>query len=312
MVMAWTRQIVFACLIAAAEAYCPPCHNRLALQQEPPPWKNFIPPAADAPVTACGCGADHTTSRDKIQEMAPADLRKKIGALESEVDGMKDQLEKMKDEDGEEIDSLEKRLKKTKEAEEDQEKDLDKAGDKRTGERADKKKQIDNMQTDMEGLASSLEEHRATLKELQSEINLRMMDMEVCGCEKGSLLSLKSAAPDHELVFKFEELEREKGALSEGIDEEQASFGQKQRLLLHRMDIEKNKMERAETRAAKYEHADKGAMKSVEQQYKAMKKYEDGKEAALERIEKAVEEAQEHYDKLEKEMAKCGCGPKGL
>lgn len=304
-----------ACLLSVAAAYCPPCHNQLSLQQRGkgvPPWKNFVPPAPDAPVTACGCGADHTTPRDEIQEMAPAELRKKIGALESEVDGMKDQLEKMQTDNGDEIDSLKKRLKKEKEAGDEQKKDVEGAADKREKDRQEKKDKIDGMQEDLEGLSNSLEEHRATLKELQSEVNLRLMDMESCGCEGSMFLSLKYMAPDHKDVFKFEELEREKETLSKEIDEEQASFGQKQRLLLHRMDLEKNKMGRREAREAKYKNSDEGAMKSVEQQYKAMKAYVDSKQKALDRVEKDVEKAQERYDKLEKEMAKCGCGPSGL
>lgn len=314
MSLAWTQQATLACLFSVSAAYCPPCNRGASLLQAVPPWKNFIPPASDAPVTPCGCGVDRTTPRDKIQEMAPATLRKKIGALEDEVDRLTDQLEKMQTDNTDELGKLKDRLKKKKEAEQDQKKDVDEAADKRTKERLDKKAEIDSMQDDVAGLAKDLIAHRETLKELQGELSMRVMEMETCGCNKGSLLSLKfdSVAPDHDLVFKFEKLEREKNGLSEQIDEEMAAFGSEQRNLLHRIDLEKGKMGRREARDAKYKNADKGSMKSVEQQYKAMKALRDAKQAQLDRVEKDVEKAQENYDKLEKEMGKCGCGPAGL
>lgn len=246
--------------------------------------------------------------------MPPATLRKKIGALESEKDSLSSELEKMQTEHNEELDKLKERLKKSQEKEQDQKKDVNNAADKRVEDRHEKKAEIDDMQDDLEGVTRELEEHRAMLKELQSELNLRMMDMEMCGCpEKESFLSIKShQPPDNELVFKFEELEREKNDLSNEIDKELASYGSEQRNLLHRLDIEKGKMDRREIREDKYKKEDEGAMKSVKQQHKAMEEYLKSKKDQLERVEKEVEEAQEHYDKLEKEMGKCGCGPKGL
>jgi len=307
------RVALFCFFFGLARSHCPPCHGgRSFLQAKVAPWKNFIPPASNAPISPCGCGVDRVTPRDDIREMPPSKQREMIAALEKDTDSMKEQLETMQSENGDSLDDLQARLKAAMKANIKQDADMIKSAEKQGDSRKQAKSAINNMMKQAEEATGDIAEHRSMLKELQSDVTMRLMDMRSCGCEAdGSLLSMK-AGPNFELIRKIENLERERNELSEEISEEQRRFGDEQRQLMHRIDIVKGKMGRRESANAKYDKEDKGKAKGIQRQDQATEAFLDAKKEQLKRIEKDAEEAQKYYDKLEKALGKCGCGPKAL
>merc|ERR1719335_1048216 len=145
--------------------------------------------------------------------------------------------------------------------------------------------------------------------------------MESCGCAGAKLLLSQtkkfasllaahlSGQEDPPLYFKIEELEEKRNALNEELTDETGSFGMEQRNLLHRIDMLEAKMNRQASKADIYEHTDENMAKGTKRQEKAMESYLAHKKEQLERVEKDVQAAQDKYDKLAKEMGKCGCGP---
>lgn len=306
----------------SAWANCPPCGAPTVLTQvKLAPWANVPPPAPNAPVTACGCGVDKVTPRDEIQKMSSADQRSMIGKLSKETAALTDQVDELKKENNAALDKLKARLEKLEDAEKKQRDDIEEAQEKRNKERQTAKDDIDDDQEDLEEVSKDIAEHRATLKELQSELTIRLMEMESCGCKKAkfllaqttkfvSFLAAQLSDKEKPLYFEIEDLEAKRNALNEELTDEMGGFGMKQRSFLHRIDMMENKMNRQEATADKYEHTDANMAKGTKRQGKAMNEYLAHKKEQLERIEKDVQAAQNKYDDLEKAMGKCGCGPK--
>lgn len=300
-------------------AYCPPCGQTFLTQFKLAPWANVPPPAPNAPTTACGCGMERVTPRDEIQKMSSADQRTKIGKLSKETASLQEQVDKLKAENTEALDKLKAKLKKAEEAEQKQRGDLEDDQKKRNSEREAAKSKIDDDQEEMEMVMNDIAEHRKALKDLQSELTIRLMEMESCGCKDkkfllaqttkfASLLAAHSSGKEP-LYFEIEELEGKRNALQEELTDETGSFGMEQRNLLHRIDMVEAKMNRQASKADIYEHTDENMAKGTKRQGKAMADYLAHKKEQLERVEKDVQAAQDKYDKLAKEMGKCGCGP---
>lgn len=304
-------------------AYCPPCGQTLLAQVKLAPWANVPPPAPNAPTTACGCGVKRVTPRDEIQKMSSADQRAEIGQLSKETAALQEQVDEMKEKNGEALDKLEAKFKKAQEAEEKQRNGIEEDAKKRNGEREEAKNQIDDDQDEMETVSKDIAEHKATLKELQSELSTLLMVMETCPCKDkkfllaqttkfASLLAAHATGQGSEkepLYFKIEELEEKRNTLQEELTDEIGSFGLKQRRLLQQIDMVEAKMNRQSSKADMYEHTDQNMAKGVKRQEKAMADYLAHKKSQLERVDKDVQAAQKKYDDLEKAMKKCGCGP---
>lgn len=304
-------------------AYCPPCGETFLTQVKLAPWANVPPPAPNAPTTPCGCGMKRLTPRDEIQKMSSADQRAEIGQLSKETAALQDQVDEMKEKNGEALDKLEAKFKKAEEAEEKQRTGIEEEQKKRDSDREDAKNAIDDDQEEMETVAKDIAEHKATLKELQSDLSTMLMVAESCPCKDkkfllaqtkfASLLAAhatgKGSEEEKPLYFEIEDLEEKRNALQEELTDEIGSFGMKQRRLLHQIDMVEAKMNRQSSKAEIYEHTDENMAKGVKRQGKAMADYLAHKKSQLERIEKDVQEAQAKYDDLQKEMKKCGCGP---
>jgi len=316
--------ILASFLGGSAWAHCAPCGT---LFTQVRPWANVPPPAPNAPLTPCGCGGPQLTARADIQKMTTAEQRRKIGQLEKETATLQDDVEEMEKGHKEAIDKLEARLGKIEKKDKDQRKDLETDQNKRNDDRKEVKDDIDDMQDEMGTVTTDITEHRENLKKLQSEISIRLMEMEGCACEeKASLLAktnqtkyasflashLSTKEPNPKLVFKIEELEEKRGVLQEQQQDGLGAYGSRSRLLLHRIEILEGKMNRQGVKGETYEHTDKGLAKGVKRQHKAMKDYLDNKKSQLERVEKDEKKAQDRYDELEKAMGKCGCGPKAF
>jgi len=306
-------------LAAPAWAHCPPCGGHTFLTQlKLAPWANVPPPAPDAPVTPCGCGVDHTTPRDEIQKMPSSDQRSLIGKLSKETAALTEQVDKLKEENGAAMDKLKAKLEKEEKAEKKQREDIEGDQKKRNSEREEAQDSINDDEEEWETVASDIAEHRSTLKELQSELTIRLMEMESCGCKEAksflaqttefeSLSAAHVSGKEEPLYFEIEELEAKRNALNEEMTDEIGSNGINQRNLLHRIDMVEAKMNRQASKADKYEHTDKNLAKGVKSQGKAMGNMLANKKAQLERIEKDTQAAQDKYDDLEKAMKKCGC-----
>lgn len=130
--------------------------------------------------------------------MSSADQRTKIGELGKEVGALGEKVDSMKEKNGEVIDELKARLKKVEEADLKQKRDIENDQKKANSDRKEVKDKIDDMQDDMETVADDIAKQRAKLKEVQSELDLRLMDMDGCvmaglKCEEAEFLLAQSA-----------------------------------------------------------------------------------------------------------------------
>lgn len=335
-----------------ALAYCPPCHHGSFRGVHPysfaeeeadinaRPWGVMVPPAPNAPLTACGCGVNKKTSRDDLRAMDKPELASKIRDLEKTDATLESEIEEAKEEHKAEIQELESDCDELKKKDKEQRATIEKAATKRL----DMQKEIKGKSGDDLDEIENINEELGTLrdkdKKTREEVTMRLMDMEMCGCKPEDALLLQDAQllkesriignlgllastssmgkkqpaankPDMEKVMKFEDLEDKKGQLMDEQSDELMEFGNKQRELTGEIEIMKNKIERQEIQAEKIEHTDKRSEKVMKFQGKAMGGWLEKKQAQLKRLKEDVAKGEETYKKLEKAMGKCGCGPQG-
>merc|ERR1719428_576088 len=111
-----------------------------------------------------------------------------IGKLKKETTDLQEQVDELNKEHTEVLDKLKARVKKAEDADEKQRKDFEESQEKRNNERQEAKDAIESDQEDLELASKDIAEHKATLKELQGELTIRLMEMESCGCKEKKFL----------------------------------------------------------------------------------------------------------------------------
>lgn len=278
----------------------------------------MVPPAPNAPLTACGCGGFKETPRDELRKMAKPEIASKVRGLEKDVSELEGAIDEAKDEHKSEIEDLEAKLEELNKGDKDQRVEIVKEADEREGDRSKIKDQSGKDFEEIQNINEELGSLRERAKQVHEDMTMRLMDMEMCGCKSdllqksAALKHLQMEMPDgYEDILKFEKLEAQKGKLMDEQSEEQREYGEKFRDLTHRIDLVKAKMNRQDIQADKYSHIDKRQHKMLKIQGEAMGTYLGKKQDQVKRMKEDVAKNEETYKELEAEMGKCGCGPKG-
>lgn len=310
-------------LVVQVIAYCPPCHQsfrrhsyNLLEKSAGRPWGVMVPPAPNAPLTACGCGGLKETPRDELRKMPKPEIASKIRGLDKDVSQLEGAIDEAKDEHKSTIEDLEAKLEELNKEDKDQRVEIAKKAGEREGDRTKIKDQSDKDFEEIQTINEELGSLRERNKQVHEDMTIRLMDMEMCGCKskllQTSTMLKQMEMPDgYEDILKFEKLEAQKGKLMDEQSEEQREYGEKYRALTHRIDLVKAKMNRQDIQADKYSHTDKRQHKMVKYQAEAMGTYLEKKQAQVKRMKEDVAKNEETYKELETEMGKCGCGPKG-
>lgn len=318
MVQQTVARVVAAVLVLAVvvEGWCAPCSAGSVLAQGRP-WRNSVPPAPNAPLTPCGCGFQKLTSRADLRDMPPANLRKMIASLEKEVGEKEAQLTASEGEHAAETAKLNDRLAAMKKKEEQQRDDLASEANERHDQHGQLKEQIGGVQGNLEDMNMELGNERDSLKELNEKVAVRMAALSTCDCKApaaaGSLIARHtqklgaSEGPNYDLIFKVEDLERQRNKLDKQISKDLADFGTTQRTVLDRMDKLKVKMNLQASTERKYKDIDDATMDNLIHQAGAGARWVGNKEKQLERMKADVAAATEKFEELEAEMSRCGC-----
>lgn len=308
---------------ASVRVGCRPCegeHDSAAALAQLPPWRSWVPPAPNAPITPCGCGGGASarlTDRETLRAMSDSELIALAGKLEKENQQLAGKLAEQKQKDGVALGKLQAKMKKMQ----DGGKKLDSSATKQAAARlADRTDTSDSLESDEAKIAEiqdSLTKAKKDMTEARSEFDAVWDAQRSCACKKGaSMLSARqliSGDPGMEhskKIMKVQDLERKRSDLKESIDNAVLKFSADQRRLMDRMDDMGVTLNLKSRKAKAAKRMDKAHEKILAHQVAAVKRYKDNLTKQLTSRIADVNAVKKKTQELRDEIRRCGCAPK--
>jgi len=308
---------------------CPPCRGVSLAQGRP--WRTFVPPAPNAPLTPCGCAAGASarqTSRSELREMSDASLEKMRAQISSKIAKHKSEHSADKDERSQMLANLRGRLESIEKKTDAQAADAERGHTDLADKHEASQTEVESVEAEITKIAAATEKDRLALRALRDRLsgavakamtrcgNCRLQALSLISSRstrswrgaQDSFQSLSTVPVEHEqLVRKVEALEDEDARLQQAIADSAHEFGIAQRQLLDDIDAAKMELRHQDTNHAEVDHQLDAKTKRMQHQLKAATVFRDRQASDASSLQKALHSTEKKVGELEDAMRRCKC-----